>query len=377
MPNHPMIIDPRRPVVAIARSARRGFSLIELLVVIAIIAILIAIIVPALSGARVIARKAATSALMNQVTTAAEQFSQDNAGVMPGYFLPTEMGSRANADDTRGGFTAMENVLLDLLGTNAIVGKAGIGGGGNGGGGGGSSTIKLVGPFGNVGNSGKGGNANVKVDMALLGTGDGVYMAAGEDILRPADGQAGTTPHQQFPDLVDAFGNPLLAWVEDHTAPRDPLVVEEFADKDSKDMRARYYWASNAGWLQSEAMGKGGQNQKTQSLLSQTGQESETLTAALGNPNFPIPMDYDQSSVLPGASRGAFVVQSAGADGVFFGVKDPGAKAIGIGEANANAFSYALNFFTVDGDRLKDAKGAFTTVDLVKDFDDMVSATGN
>jgi prepilin-type N-terminal cleavage/methylation domain-containing protein len=223
-----MILDPRRPVVAIARSARRGFSLIELLVVIAIIAILIAIIVPALSGARVIARKAATSALMNQVTTAAEQFSQDNAGVMPGYFLPTEMGSRANADQTRGGFTAMENVLLDLLGTNAIVGKAGLSGGG-----GGSPTIKLVGPFGNVGNSGKGGNANVKVDMALLGTGDGVYMAAGEDILRPADGQAGTTPHQQFPDLVDAFGNPLLAWVEDHTAPRDPLQVEDPAEREA------------------------------------------------------------------------------------------------------------------------------------------------
>ncbi len=371
MPNHPMIIDPRRPVVAIARTARRGFSLIELLVVIAIIAILIAIIVPALSGARVIARKATTSALMNQVTTAAEQFSQDNAGVMPGYFLPTEMGSRANADDTRGGFTAMENVLLDLLGTNAIVGKAGIGGGGNG-----SSTIKLVGPFGNVGNSGKGGNANVKVDMALLGTGDGVYMAAGEDILRPADGQAGTTPHQQFPDLVDAFGNPLLAWVEDHTAPRDPLVVEEFADKDSKDMRARYYWASNAGWLQSTAMGKSGQDQTTRSLLSQS-DKSKMLTAALGNPNFPIPMDYDDRSVLPGASRGAFVVHSAGADGVFFGIKDPGAKAIGIGETNTNDFLYARNFYTVDGDRLKDAKGAFTTVDLVKNFDDMVSATGN
>ncbi len=371
MSNHPTISCPAGPEAALARSARRGFSLIELLVVIAIIAILIAIIVPALSGARVIARKAATSALMNQVTTAAEQFSQDNAGIMPGYFLPTEMGSRANADATRGGFTAMENVLLDLLGPNAIVGKAGLSGGGSS-----SPTIKLVGPFGNVGNSGKGGNANVKVDMALLGTGDGVYLTAGEDILRPAEGQAGTTPHQQFPDLVDSFGNPLLAWVEDHTAPRDPLRVEEFASEDSRDMRARYYWASNSGWLKSTAMGKGGQDQTTQSLLAQ-GDESEMLTAALGNPNFPIPMDYDQANVLPGASRGAFVVHSAGADGVFFGIKDPGAKAIGIGEANTSDFSYALNFFTPGGDRLKDAKGAFTTVDLVKGFDDMVSATGN
>jgi prepilin-type N-terminal cleavage/methylation domain-containing protein len=371
MPRHPVNVSDTRDL-----AMRRGFSLIELLVVIAIIAILIAIIVPAMSGARVIARKASTSALMNEVTNASEAFSQDNAGAMPGYFLPTEMGSFNNTDQTKGGFTAMENALLDLLGHDAIVGKAGIGGGGTGGGGGGASTIKLVGPFGNVGNSGKGGNANVKVDMALLGSGEGVYLTAGEDILRPAEGQKGSVPHQEFPELIDSFGNPLLAWVEDHTAPRDPLTVEEFAEVDSKRERARYYWASNAGWLQSEAMGKGGRDQTTESLLSQ-GDESEVLTAVLGNPNFPIPMDYAADDVLPGASRGAFVVHSAGADGVFFGMKDAGAKAVGVSPSDTAPFLYARNFFDANDNRLKNANGEFTTIDLVEDFDDMMTSTGN
>ncbi|MFG0258975.1 MAG: prepilin-type N-terminal cleavage/methylation domain-containing protein [Phycisphaerales bacterium JB041] len=369
MPTHPMNSCAAR--AASTANGRRGFSLIELLVVIAIIAILIAIIVPAMSGARVIARKAATTALMNNVTNAAEQFSQDHAGVMPGYFLPAEMGSSMNADASRGGFTMMENALLDLLGASAIVGEAGIGGG--------TGVGKLVGPFGNVGNSGKGGRVNVKVDMDVLGTGDDVYLKVGEDVLRAADGQAGTTSHQQFPDLIDSFGNPLLAWVEDHTAPRDPLNAEEFARENSKGEVARYYWASNSGWLQSKAMGKGGQDQTNPtngSLLADPREAENTLTAVLGNPNFPIPMDFD-TDVLPGASRGAFVVHSAGADGVFFGIKDSGAKAIGVGEGNLSDFTYALNFFTPGGSRLQDAKGAFTTIDLTQGFDDMVSATGN
>lgn len=320
------------------------------------------------------ARKTTTAALMTQVTNAAEQFSQDNAGRMPGYFLPTEMGFQANTDTGKGGFTMMENALLDLLGPDAIVGSAGLSNGS-----GGSATTKLVGPFGNVGNSGKGGNANVKVDFAVLGTGEGVYLTGGEDILRPVDGQAGSVPHQQFPDLVDSFGNPLLAWVEDPTAPRNPLDVEEFASVNSKDERARYYWASNAGWLQSSAMGKGGQDQTTLSLLGDEAEAEESLTAVLGNPNFPTPMDFGANDVLPGASRGAFVVHSAGPDGVFFGIKDSGAKAVGIADkADHDKFVYGLNFFQPNSStRLKDAKGDFTTIDLTQDFDDLLSATGN
>lgn len=354
------------------RSLGRGFSLIELLVVILIIAIVIAIIIPALGGARTAARRASTAGLMTQVTSAAEKFSQDHGGTMPGYFTPQEMASNGNTDPQRGGFTAMENALLDLIGDGAIVGEAGLSDGGGG------AEGSLVGPFGNVGNSGKGGLTNVRVDFDKLGAGQNVYLKAGADVLRPVDGQAGLTSHQQFPDVVDAFGNPVLAWVENHAAPRKPLDVEEFAAYEGRDGSARYYWASNAGWLNSQAMGKGGENQVDQSLLGNEGQSAaERLTAVLGNPNFPTPMDFNASNVLPAASRGAFVVHSAGPDGVFFGVKDPGAKAIGVGDANRGDFTYARNFFTPAGQRLRDANGNPATVDLIEGFDDQISATGN
>lgn len=332
-----------------------GFSLIELLVVIAIIALVIAIIVPALGGARTAAKKAATSQLLTQVTDAAMQFSQDEDGRMPGYFLPSDMGSQENANSSSGGFTTMENVLLDLAGQDAIV-DTGEG--------------DLVGPFG--GN----GSRDAYVDFDLLGTGDRVYLQKVKDFLQVASGQAGSTAHQEFPDLVDAFGSPVLAWVEDTSGPREPATREEFATEDSSTDRARYYWASNFGWLTSTALGKLGKDQTTASLLSDSQEAEETLTAVLGNPNFPIPVNFNASNVLPKSSRGAFVVHSAGADGVYFGAKDAGARALGV-DGSTRQLEYQLNFFDSSGNRLKDPSGKLQSIDLTKGFDDILSGAGN
>ncbi len=341
-----------------------AFSLIELLVVIAIIALVIAIIVPALGGARTAAKKAATANLLAQVTDAAMQFSQDNSGQMPGYFTPGDMGDPRNMN-ADGGFTAMENVLLDLLGRHAIVGSGDPG--------------ELVGPFG-------GGTGNVRVDFDLLGTGEGVYLHKVEGYLEVASGQVGSQAHQDFPDLVDAFGNPVLAWVEDPTGPREPADLEEFATSDSDRGRARFYWASNAGWLQSTAMGKSGKDQtydsgsKSGSLLADPDQADMTLSAALGNPNFPIPTNFQAGSVRPKSARGAFIVHSAGADGIFFGAKDQGAKSIGVdGSSDQRQLNYRFNFYAdySGSNRLKDSTGKITSIDVSKGFDDIMNAGGN
>ncbi len=345
-----------------------GFSLIELLVVIAIIAIVIAIIVPAMGGARTAARKAATATLLSETTNAAEQFSQDHAGQMPGYFLPNEMGHKLNAGSD-GGFTSMENVLLDLIGQDAIVGEAGRPDGG---------PNNFVGPFGKSFNRRQG----VEVDFNLLGTGDNVYFQANGDQLKIADGQVGLDLHtQQFPDLVDAFGNPVLAWVEDPMGPREPLTEIDFAKEDfqsNNKSRARYYYASNAGWLQSTSLGKGERDQTDLSLIADPAEVGHALTAVLGSPSFPTPVDFG-GSVLPSASRGAFIVHSAGADGVYFGRKDSGARAIGV-DGVTTQLDYAFNFFS-DGhtgqDRWQDDAGLPITVDLTKGFDDILASTGN
>jgi prepilin-type N-terminal cleavage/methylation domain-containing protein len=336
-----------------------AFSLIELLVVIAIIALVIAIIVPALGGARTAAKKAGTSQLLTQVTDAAMQFSQDNDGRMPGYFLPGEMGDSRNIDSSGGGFTTMENVLLSLAGQNAIVD---------------SGEGQLVGPF--------GGDANedVWIDFDLLGTGNNVYLQKVKDYLQVASGQVGSDAHKELPDLVDAFGNPLLAWVEDPTGPREPATLAEFATDDSSGDRARSYWASNFGWLTSTSLGKGGKDQNltggTGSLLADRTQAEDALTAVLGNPNFPIPVNYQANSVRPKSSRGAFVVHSAGADGVFFGAKDPGARALGV-DGSTRPLEYRFNFFDSAGNRLKDSTGKIQSIDVTKGFDDIMSSGGN
>ena len=363
-------------------TTRRAFSLIELLVVILIIAIVIAIIVPALGGARTAARRVATGTLLTNLTNGAEQFSQDHGGQMPGYFSPKDMGSRRNVAGRSGGFTAMENALLDLVAADAIVGEDGPSGGGGGG-----NIIRGVGPMGQGG--GKTQPRNLLIDADRIGTGNS-YLELDADALRVASGQnARDALADRFPDIVDAFGNPVLAWAEDPMAPRIPTDEAEFAAEHSSGTQARYYWNSNAAWLTSTSLGKGGQDQTLSrgqggrgSLLNDPTDAYESLTAILGNPSFPTPTDYDPDEVLPSASRGAFVVHSAGADGIYFSIKDSGARAIGIRPDSDKPLQYAMNFFPEGKDgsrnnRWKDDKGLPITIDLTQGFDDLITSTGN
>jgi prepilin-type N-terminal cleavage/methylation domain-containing protein len=61
----------------------RGFTLIELLVVIAVIAVLMAILLPALSMARMHAKRVASASNLRQIGTAMELYTQDNRGFFP------------------------------------------------------------------------------------------------------------------------------------------------------------------------------------------------------------------------------------------------------------------------------------------------------
>jgi prepilin-type N-terminal cleavage/methylation domain-containing protein len=63
--------------------AKRGFTLIELLVVIAIIAILLGILMPALSMARMHAKRLASASNLRQIGVALEMYTEDNKGYFP------------------------------------------------------------------------------------------------------------------------------------------------------------------------------------------------------------------------------------------------------------------------------------------------------
>jgi prepilin-type N-terminal cleavage/methylation domain-containing protein len=66
-----------------SKRATIGFTLIELLVVISIIALLVAILLPALSAARLAAQRMMGASNMRSAGLAIELFSQDNDGYLP------------------------------------------------------------------------------------------------------------------------------------------------------------------------------------------------------------------------------------------------------------------------------------------------------
>lgn len=61
----------------------RGFSLIELLIVVAVIALLLSILVPSLSQARMLAKRAVSSSNMRQIGIAMASYAEDFNGAAP------------------------------------------------------------------------------------------------------------------------------------------------------------------------------------------------------------------------------------------------------------------------------------------------------
>ena len=91
-------------------SGQRRFTLIELLVVIAIIAILAAMLLPALSAARLRAKSAACIANLKQLTLAQQQYAAD----WQGYVRPSTLDGKSG---TWWGFTIRPYIYGDVVAT--------------------------------------------------------------------------------------------------------------------------------------------------------------------------------------------------------------------------------------------------------------------
>jgi len=357
---------------------RRGFSLVELLIVIAIIAVLIALIVPALSGTRNSARKVVSDKLVKEISNAASVFARDNNGRMPGYFTVREM---ARTENLARGMSMTENVMLDLMGFQT----------------GGNNPVQ-IGPT----------TANtLSIDPTLLGVpgvdGKQYYVPDKKFFIAQVAGvgQMGALPHAgaegdpaQLPDVVDAFGQPLLIWVEDDTYiskpnPSNPTSYT-FARADSganaNAPGSKHYWATNACFLTAQQLGKKGTNQQTESMIgcvppNPPATVVNSLEGFLGNPNAawrPPSNLNDLPSFRPLASRAPFVVQSAGVDGTYFGRRDKGAK-----QFAAGFIDYRVNFapdatLPISAtNQYLDRNGKPTNADILNDFDDLFAVGGN
>jgi hypothetical protein len=189
-----------------------------------------------------------------------------------------------------------------------------------------------------------------------------------------------------MPELIDAFGTPILAWNEDTTASKKISSVEKFARANvglqPTDV-ARFYRANNFTFLRENVrVGLKAPNQN-KSLIgnflvpsSNSAGIAANLTALLGNPASPVNANdatIALADILPSASRGGVVLHSAGKDGIYLSEDDKGAAVRG----GAQELYYGLNFRTNANGQLTDPQGRPTSTDIISGFDDLVQAAGN
>lgn len=294
---------------------RRAFSLMELLVVLAILTVVIAIVVPSIRHFRDTSRKMVTTDLMASLATSIGQFklSQNR---LPSYFSTAEIGSSMNGDTTAfENFTSMENIMLDLAGgitqdaPSASMNYCDVATG---------PAVVRVGP----------GTNKVNVKLGLIGAASGgskselvrsYYKPDPKYFIRqcqPNQRAGASGAHFAMPVLVDAWGNPILAWVQDDA----PQVTPQLVRSDSTTRGKSFYARSNYAFTQATSLGRLGRNQATDSLLgtTQNADADLSLRGVVGNPAF------------PGESRGTMVFHSAGANGVYIGREERGAKSAGL-----------------------------------------------
>ncbi|MFG0258561.1 MAG: type II secretion system protein [Phycisphaerales bacterium JB043] len=399
----------------------RGFTLVELLIVVGIIAILVGLLLPAMFGVRTQAQRVETENLMREVRTALESFqaSQQRA---PGYFSMVEMSGPENSGSGGEGFTEMENILLDLAGgvipdaeydadpssfqmdpTNAYVD---------------------VGPLQNM-------DSKVHVDLNRVGSDDpnvnpaGAYLTLPLNQMFPVQGQRQadinnklwtTAPsglditHKGMADVVDPFGQPIMAWRLDPSSPMRPTsnalsaspgstnYLDYWAsyDQTSKTGRPGFYWSTNSGYL---AAGEGGIglgngplgpiDQSAQSMIGfQTmnalgNQEEVTqqhLAGLLGSPAFPLERGTVSDPWRPAKPRGSIVLQSAGPNQVYLEnpVSGDGKSIQSVRDSTTQLdLARTLVYAPTDGDPISYTGSSGSVGRSINEFDDIITATGN
>lgn len=334
---------------------RTGFSLIELLIVIVIIAIVIAIVLPSLGAVRNIGRKTATTTLIDDVIKAAARFQTDERN-LPGYFSASEMGAVSNA--TRG-MSDMQNLLLSLAG-GIVTDPTATG-------------FVQVGP-------GSASTTWVKVKPELIGTETGgkLYFSppAKYFVAQTGAGQRNGAPdHATLPDLIDAFGTPILLWRENEVALGAVSKTSDFASVDSSTNVSRFYWNANSAHLSATAVGKKTINQSTESIIG-SGQTAmnrmASLMGVLGNPGSAIDPSLPFANVLPGQSRGKLIAHSAGIEGTYLGTSERGGK-----NAVGGVIRFGANIKDSSNNPHKDSGGKNIIRDVLSEFDDVVGVGGS
>ena len=290
----------------------RGFTMTELLVVIGVIAVLAGILLAAMGGVRKRALSTQTESTMQEFSKGCEAFVVEHnryPGMVPEHIL-------AQAEFLSGmppELSGTENGLLDLMGGARIL-------------------TPLDDPddpeFANFGTE-PGAVVispdlvvqgwQLKIDLNRLGEGPLVdgrlyspYFTPSEAALRAIKGQESETdPTLPIPDLVDAWGQPIIYLRRART--NGPLVG-------ALTTNPQFFAASMTPYTQSIKLGNLGENQMGLSILNVAQETDDTLAQILRHPAFGTYGNVGDA--LNGTARGAYALMSAGADGVYFSIQD-------------------------------------------------------
>lgn len=303
-------------------ATRRGFTLAEMLVVIGIIALLIGILLPALSRVQERAKKTQTENLMQEFGKACETFQQQFG------FYPGLVPEAILANDPK--ITSTENALLHLCGGGIASDDPNYG-----------NTLYAAWTVINF--NGPGGTTfAIKVNPQKVGEGPRIrgvqyksFFSARLEDIAAVQGQGLTTANAdpyasdtyKLPDLVDGWGQPILYMRA--LRPNAQFLVQGAIPTELGNMTDTVFaFQPLTPYLESVSLGYLGQSQRDNSILgSQTPEavrRSDTLSQIIRNVNYGPAGTGSTAGFKPslGTARGAFVLISAGRDGVFYAGRD-------------------------------------------------------
>ncbi|TVQ51844.1 MAG: hypothetical protein EA377_11470 [Phycisphaerales bacterium] len=341
----------------------RGFSITELLVVIGIIVLLAGLLLVALGKARSRALETTTLSTMQAFARACDTFQGDHG------FYPGVIPERVLAQDPK--ITSTQNALLHLLGGYRVLSPIEVDAGS------GTafdefeqfqddSTAGIVLDF----EDDDGRVWRIIVDLDRIGEGPFInnrpyapyFSVSGNELQalpelwvgEPFASEIDSDAFQQLPHLLDAWGQPIIYLRQVRTT--GPL----FRDLDNPERRPQFLLGGEVHYVNSRQLGSLGKTQPyaqspssppgnepplaspNGSILSY-GSESEleiddiylNWAQLIRHPAFgPRQVENDTLSEL--TARGAYVLISAGSDGVFFSATDgagrPGNPVIRISE---------------------------------------------
>jgi len=297
-------------------SASRAFTLTELLVVIALIVLLVTLLLGALSAVQSKARETRTLATMQAFANACDAFQQEQ-GFYPGVVPENIMASDADANSSGiSGFSGTENAMLHLMGS--AVRQADVG----------TTEFNENYPAGDGWQTHLFHKPNneiypVKVNIGRIGDGPVIngkayapYFTPGEKEFGVAAGQlsVGIGPQTRpLPDVLDAWGQPII-YLRRMRSIGPITALDENANP-------QFDIGPIASYTKAESLGRLGGNQLQDSIFNTAADPLNTLGRILGHPALST-WDANNPEVVIGQARGAYMLLSAGPDGVFFSRED-------------------------------------------------------